>query len=431
MKPAGFAAQSGQHSPSIDSAESQAMNPSSPVLRGRALSLALLGLFAAQTLANPAAPAASASRAEDSAWPGLRVELSQVLNLATQLGEDTMQWVSRELGQGRIIKGAPYCADAVHESIQVLADGNRIVNRHTTRLCRDGEGRTRQEVSARDGRKTIYLRDPVAGETWILDPERKTARRSMATFSARLDGHDSALSFDSSAWREHADKLREWARQMADRAREMTRAQPGAVAPVAPVPPTPPAPPGSPTPGASAKPRHAPSAPEPVVVTRNEWSDAQGQVRDVEVQVMRLPPRESAAPAPMPGLAAFDASLPPPAVGLNAWRFAPRGPGVVTALPAREIEGVRVHGERTTWTIEEGKLGNEKPIVIAREVWSSPELILTIMSRDSDPRSGEVNYRLQNLKRGEPDAALMKVPADYETKGRPQPRTPPASAARG
>ena len=53
-----------------------------------------------------------------------------------------------ELGRERVVKGAPYCADAVHETIQPLADGNRIVRKQSTRLCRDGEGRTRREVQA-------------------------------------------------------------------------------------------------------------------------------------------------------------------------------------------------------------------------------------------------------------------------------------------
>lgn len=41
------------------------------------------------------------------------------------------------------------------------------------------------------------------------------------------------------------------------------------------------------------------------------------------------------------------------------------------------------------------------------------------MTRDFDPRSGEVNYRLRNIRRGEPDAALMRPPADYS---QPEPR---------
>ena len=54
------------------------------------------------------------------------------------------------------------------------------------------------------------------------------------------------------------------------------------------------------------------------------------------------------------------------------------------------------------------------------------ELMLTLASRDFDPRSGEVNYRLKNLKRGEPDAALMRVPADYTQPTRPPSRAPAA-----
>src|SRR5687768_13426966 len=46
----------------------------------------------------------------------------------------------------RVTKGAPYSAEAVTEFVQQLADGNRIVRRTTTRLYRDGEGRTRREL---------------------------------------------------------------------------------------------------------------------------------------------------------------------------------------------------------------------------------------------------------------------------------------------
>ena len=76
-----------------------------------------------------------------------------------------------------------------------------------------------------------------------------------------------------------------------------------------------------------------------------------------------------------------------------------------------------------------GKVGNEKPIVIVREVWTAPELMLTLRSRDFDPRSNEVNYRLQNLGRGEPDAALMRVPADFSKTGRTAARGAAAASA--
>ena len=85
-------------------------------------------------------------------------------------------------------------------------------------------------------------------------------------------------------------------------------------------------------------------------------------------------------------------------------------------------KALRAHGERTTWVIEAGRMGNEKPIQITREVWTAPDLVLTVSSRDFDPRSGEVTYRLKGVRRGEPDASLMRVPADYGQGRAPGPK---------
>jgi hypothetical protein len=51
-----------------------------------------------------------------------------------------------------------------------------------------------------------------------------------------------------------------------------------------------------------------------------------------------------------------------------------------------------------------------------------PELMVTVLTTDNDPRSGQTSYRLAKLQRGEPDAALMRVPADYSS-------TPPKANA--
>jgi len=48
---------------------------------------------------------------------------------------------------GKTVKGAPYSAQSVTETIQTLSDGNRIINRSTSALYRDNDGRTRREVS--------------------------------------------------------------------------------------------------------------------------------------------------------------------------------------------------------------------------------------------------------------------------------------------
>lgn len=331
---------------------------------------------------------------------------------AAQMADNAFEFARVELGSEKLVKGAPYCAEAVHETVQPLLDGNRIVRAQSSRLCRDGEGRTRQEVE-RGGRHLVYLRDPVAREAWVLDREHRTARR--------LGGFHAGHEVDHKAWQEYGEQMREWAKKFREQVK--IKGDRDGI-PVIPPPalPVPPAPPSAAAP---------PAPPAPVIVTHNETRDEQGRVRrEVEVKVVRLDGQGAPLP-PLPAMPAVPAvpalsALPavPAAVSMRALHFAPRGPGVVTAIGGKEIDGLKVNGERTTWTIEAGKVGNEKPIVITREVWTSPDLSLTVATRDFDPRSGEVNYRLQNVRRGEPDAALMKVPADYT---RPEPRVAPAA----
>ena len=53
--------------------------------------------------------------------------------------------------EARLTPGKPYAAEAITESTQVLADGNRIVQKSTTRVYRDSEGRTRREQISDSG----------------------------------------------------------------------------------------------------------------------------------------------------------------------------------------------------------------------------------------------------------------------------------------
>jgi hypothetical protein len=83
-------------------------------------------------------------------------------------------------------------------------------------------------------------------------------------------------------------------------------------------------------------------------------------------------------------------------------------------LGTQTMEDVLVTGTRTTKTIPAGQIGNEKPISIVIEVWTSPELKTVVMSKRSDPRMGEQTFRLTNILRVEPDASLFTVPADFK-----------------
>jgi hypothetical protein len=82
--------------------------------------------------------------------------------------------------ESRTIKGAPYSAEFVNDSIQVLADGNRIVHHSTGRVYRDSEGRVRREEDRPNGPPGISITDPVAGLSYSLDPQTRIAMKTPA-----------------------------------------------------------------------------------------------------------------------------------------------------------------------------------------------------------------------------------------------------------
>src|SRR5262245_23858008 len=83
----------------------------------------------------------------------------------------------------RLVKGAPFSADIVSETIQNLPDGNRIVQRYEGRIYRDSQGRTRNERTylmggTSDQKQTITIFDPVGASNYSLDPETRIARKA-------------------------------------------------------------------------------------------------------------------------------------------------------------------------------------------------------------------------------------------------------------
>jgi hypothetical protein len=94
-----------------------------------------------------------------------------------------------------------------------------------------------------------------------------------------------------------------------------------------------------------------------------------------------------------------------------ALAIVPEGP-----IEHKVIEGVNVDGRKRTTTIPAGGVGNEQPLTIVSEEWRSPELNVLVLTRHSDPRTGDSSYRLTNIVRGEPDPSLFTVPPDYTVK---------------
>ena len=238
-------------------------------------------------------------------------------------------------GFGATVQGAPYSATVTNESVQTLADGNRIVQSSTGTIARDSQGRTRQDtmlplignLSAADAPHLIFIHDPVAQTSYTLNLTDKTAQKM----------------------------------------------------PIPPLPPVPP-PAGAPGPGQDA-----------FYVQATGVATASGQ----------LPP--------------------PPMIGQKVFLTNDQGQATTEDLGSQTMECVFVTGVRTTRTIPAGQIGNDKPISIVTEVWTSPDLKTIIYSKRSDPRMGELTFQLTNITRAEPDASLFSVPADFKLVEGPKP----------
>ena len=265
-------------------------------------------------------------------------------------------FIASENFGGKVVKNAPYSADSVTEMVQTLADGNRIVNKITSRLYRDSEGRTRRELTLKDlgpigsseePLQTIFISDPVAGVSYSLDTRTHTAHKSMP------------FKF-------------EVGKPMLQGQHFEFKTSPGATASAnvivaAPV--------GAPpSPGTRA----APPPPE-----STEFSLRTGE-----------------------GAASYEFRT----------RVEGEGNEVKEQLGKQIIEGVEAEGTRTTRTIPAGEIGNDRAIEIVTERWYSPELQLLVMSRHSDPRSGETIYKLTNVSRTEPVKSLFEVPTGFTVK---------------
>jgi hypothetical protein len=235
------------------------------------------------------------------------------------------------------IVGAPYSATMTNEHVQILSDGNRIVQSSTGTTARDSQGRTRQDaplpvignLSAADAPHLVFIHDPVAQKSYTLNLTEKTAQ-SMGM----LPGGAAVAVSGSSVG-----------------------------------------------PGGDA------------FFMKLNAEGASGQIPDVAVQK---------------ALTVTDKMD-----KLKGETLAEAGEENAEDLGTQTMEGVLVTGTRTTRTIPAGQIGNEKPISIVTEVWTSPELKTVVMSKRSDPRMGEQTFRLTNIMRSEPDASLFTVPADF------------------
>lgn len=245
------------------------------------------------------------------------------------------------VSSGAPVQGSPYSATVVNESVQTLADGNRIVERSTGTTARDSQGRTRNDaalpaignMSAAGMPHLAFIVDPVAEVSYTLNLDEKTAH----SMSGKVVTSGS-----------------------------------GKVMAAAPLPPLP---------------------------------QLSATIATAGGGLAGLPP------------------LPPPAAGAMVMAFKGHKEDLAKEqaetktedLGSQVIEGVNAHGVRSTRTIPAGEIGNEKPIDIVTEVWTSPDLKTIVLSKRSDPRTGEQTFQLTNVVRSEPDPSLFTVPSDFKT----------------
>ena len=267
------------------------------------------------------------------------------------------------------VKNSPFSADAISESVQTLADGNRITRSSTSKLYRNSEGRFRQEFVSGTGGffgSAFAMGDAVT----VINPGQ------------------SRFYLDSSARIAHVyDELN---------SQGFAVAAPMAVRTLEPL-------------KTIEMSQLAPEA-------RVELERAKA-----ELDKFKANKDEFKAAADEMKVAAEKYATTVVGVGQG---FGAGFAGTRTPMPKwdsrsedlgeQNIEGVSAHGTRTITTIPAGAIGNERPIEITYEKWFSNELQMVVYSKQSDPRTGEQTYRLTNINRSEPDPSLFQLPSGYK-----------------
>jgi len=82
-------------------------------------------------------------------------------------------------------------------------------------------------------------------------------------------------------------------------------------------------------------------------------------------------------------------------------------------LGVESLNGTLATHTRSTMTIPQGQIGNDRDIHVVNERWYSDDLQMLVKTVNSDPRFGESTYEFTNISRDEPAAALFQIPADY------------------
>lgn len=337
----------------------------------------------------------------------------------------TYSFISSEMSfDSKQVKGAPFSADVENETVQTLGDGNRIVRKTGGAIYRDSEGRTRREntinaigpLAGVDAARTITINNPVEGTIYSLEPQSRTARKIGFARTPMIAAR--AVAGTMVAGAEASSSKRISLSNGVLQGNAIKKVQPAypAIAKAA---------------KASGAVQVEITISEEGKVINASVSNGHPLLRDAALEAARQwefkPIMVSGAAVKAQGTLTFNFTLggdDNKAANQDGDQLLPKMrmrqyPSNEESLGKQVIEGVEAEGKRSTMTIPAGAIGNERAIEIVSESWYSPELQTVILSKRNDPQTGETTFRLTNIRRGDPDASLFQVPADYTVKEGP------------
>src|ERR1022692_397192 len=279
--------------------------------------------------------------------------------------------------KGMTVKGAPYSGEEVNQTDQMLADGTRIHRENRTTVYRDSEGRTRRETP-----DNITITDPVANVSYFLIPKTMTGQKltmAAGTYSFARTGSSSATLAPGGSAASTTFTMTSSVDGPATITLNGVPLDEKAVA------------------EAMAKAKSSGTS-QTVTYERRETTTSVGSGGGGGVGV------GSGSGAGSGVLGGMIASAPRMALRKSAGE----------PLGKLMIEGVNAEGVREVSTIDAGAIGNDRPIQVSTESWYSADLQMNVMTKHSDPRTGDESFRLTNINRAEPAAYLFQPPAGYQ-----------------
>lgn len=308
--------------------------------------------------------------------------------VSPSFAQDQRKIFGEKIGSSeKIVKGAPFSAEAVSESIQIFADGNRIVRRSVSRVYRDSEGRYRREDMPRqlgvpgaviEMPESIVILDPVAGYRYQLNPSKNTGSRTV--LKSNKSNRDSQFTFKSDAHMQMEERVKQSEERVKQYEERVKQSE------------------------------------ERVKQSEERVKRAEARANDAVAQSAQL--KKEISPLTN-NVKELTQQVQETSKSVEVWKQEQLGNSAgsnekTESLGTREIEGVQAEGMRITTTIPAGAIGNEREIVVINERWYSNDLQMIVLSKRVDPGFGEQTYRLTNINRSEPAVSLFSPPDGYQ-----------------